>query len=66
MLGASQLEREGTLKVATLQNRVVIVTGAARGIGESTARRLAADGARLALWDRDGTGCRPSRLNCRP
>jgi 2-dehydro-3-deoxy-L-rhamnonate dehydrogenase (NAD+) len=32
---------------------VVVVTGAARGIGESTARKLAQEGARLALWDRD-------------
>jgi 2-dehydro-3-deoxy-L-rhamnonate dehydrogenase (NAD+) len=35
-----------------LENRVV-VSGAARGIGESTARKLAQAGARLALWDRD-------------
>jgi 3-oxoacyl-[acyl-carrier protein] reductase len=38
----------------SLEHRVVVVTGGARGIGESTARRLAEDGARLALWDRDG------------
>jgi NAD(P)-dependent dehydrogenase (short-subunit alcohol dehydrogenase family) len=37
----------------SLENRVVVVTGAARGIGESTARKLAQEGARLALWDRD-------------
>lgn len=37
----------------SLENRVVVVTGAARGIGESTARRLAEAGARLSLWDRD-------------
>jgi NADP-dependent 3-hydroxy acid dehydrogenase YdfG len=38
---------------SSLENRVVVVTGAARGIGESTARKLAREGARLALWDRD-------------
>jgi NAD(P)-dependent dehydrogenase (short-subunit alcohol dehydrogenase family) len=38
---------------SSLENRVVVVTGAARGIGESTARKLSREGARLALWDRD-------------
>jgi len=34
-----------------LAGRVVIVTGAANGIGAACARRLARDGARIALWD---------------
>jgi len=38
-----------------LQNRVVIVTGAAAGIGNATARRFAQEGCRVASWDvRDG------------
>jgi NAD(P)-dependent dehydrogenase (short-subunit alcohol dehydrogenase family) len=37
----------------SLESRVVVVTGAARGIGESTVRKLAQEGARLARWDRD-------------
>ena len=34
-----------------LQDRVVVVTGGAQGIGEACARRLAADGAAVAIWD---------------
>lgn len=41
------------MSARSLENQVVVITGAARGIGESTARRLADEGARLALWDRD-------------
>lgn len=36
-----------------LEGQVAIVTGAARGLGRAAARRLAADGARVALLDRD-------------
>ncbi|MBI5722184.1 MAG: SDR family oxidoreductase [Burkholderiales bacterium] len=42
-----------------LAGRVYVVTGAAQGIGEACARRLVADGARVALWDlADGAGAR--------
>lgn len=34
-----------------LQNKVVIVTGAAAGIGRATARRFALEGCRVASWD---------------
>jgi NAD(P)-dependent dehydrogenase (short-subunit alcohol dehydrogenase family) len=37
-----------------LEDRVAIVTGAASGIGRATAKRLAAEGARVALIDVDG------------
>ena len=36
-----------------LQGRVVIVTGAAQGIGEACARRFAQEGAQVVLVDRD-------------
>lgn len=42
--------------MAQLRGRRVLITGAASGIGRATARRFAAEGARVALLDRDATG----------
>jgi len=41
-----------------LDGRVIIVTGAASGIGAAIAAQAAASGAALLLTDRDGPGCR--------
>lgn len=41
-----------------LDRRVALITGAARGIGAATARRLAGEGAAVALADLDEQGCR--------
>ena len=38
--------------------RTAIVTGAASGIGLATARRFAAEGARVVIADRDGSAAR--------
>ena len=41
---------------ARFKGRVAVVTGAASGSGLGVARRLATEGARLSLWDRDAAG----------
>ncbi|MGA7910380.1 MAG: SDR family NAD(P)-dependent oxidoreductase, partial [Candidatus Dormiibacterota bacterium] len=48
-----------------LENRVVLVTGAASGIGSAYARRLAREGARLALVDTDGPKLSAVAAACR-
>ena len=40
--------------MARLQNKVVMITGGAQGIGEGIARRLAAEGAAIAVADLNG------------
>jgi len=45
-----------SLAVLSLEGRVALVTGAARGIGAATAVALAEAGARVAVLDRDGDG----------
>ncbi|MEY1554390.1 SDR family NAD(P)-dependent oxidoreductase [Yoonia sp. R2331] len=40
------------------QDQLAVVTGGAQGIGRAVADRLAAGGARVALWDRDADLCK--------
>lgn len=39
-----------------ISGKTVVITGASRGIGEVLARRFAAEGTRVSLWDRDQEG----------
>lgn len=47
-----------THHTARFEGQTALVTGGASGIGLATARRLAAEGARVALLDRDGDALR--------
>src|SRR5215470_9761547 len=44
------------MKETGLRGKVVIVTGAAAGIGRATARRFASEGCRVAAWDVNDAG----------
>ena len=35
------------------EGRVALITGAAAGLGEASAHRLASEGAKAVIWDRD-------------
>lgn len=47
-------ENPGPMNQLDLRGRVAVVTGGASGIGLAIARRMAASGARLSLWDASG------------
>jgi 2-hydroxycyclohexanecarboxyl-CoA dehydrogenase len=47
------------------EGAVAVVTGAASGMGEAVARRLARAGARVAAWDLNGSGARTTAESVR-
>ena len=44
------------MKDTGLRGKVVVITGAAAGIGLATARRFASEGCRVAAWDVNDAG----------
>jgi 3-oxoacyl-[acyl-carrier protein] reductase len=52
--------------MGALDGRVAVVTGGARGIGAATARRLAADGAKVALLDLDESAAAATAADISP
>ncbi len=57
MVGVMVTERDAPA-AGRLAGRRVLITGAARGIGAAIAETFAAEGAQLALLDREGDQCR--------
>jgi hypothetical protein len=53
--------RDTAIVVTGLRGRAVLVTRAASGIGRATCARLAAEGAMVAMVDRDGAAVEAAR-----
>jgi 3-oxoacyl-[acyl-carrier protein] reductase len=49
-----------------LKNKVIVITGAARGLGAAMAKRLAGHGAKLALVDLDADSIAETATACQP
>ena len=50
-----------TTSMNRVQDKVVIITGGASGIGRVSARRFAAEGARVVIWDIDAVKAEVTR-----
>ena len=56
-------KERGTTVSMELQNRVALITGAARGIGAAIAQHLSDAGAKIAIADLDGDGAKETSKN---
>jgi NAD(P)-dependent dehydrogenase (short-subunit alcohol dehydrogenase family) len=45
------------------QNKIVIITGGANGIGKAAATKFKSEGANVIIWDYNETQCQQTAMN---